>query len=80
VLGAIGVKKKVPRGSPLAAPPPLHSTRAPRQRPVGKVPHPKRVGYVRTARGGLGDLFAFFPDLPRVPRPRSRIVKRRLVR
>jgi len=42
---------------------------APRQRPVAKVPKPRRPQVVRAATGDLGDLFAVFPDIPRPPRP-----------
>ena len=50
-------------------------------------PNPWRPPVVRTASGSvLNDLFAFFPDLPRPPRPRARVrksggaVRRRRVR
>lgn len=58
--------------------PPHGAVKAP---PVGDVPRPRRPRVVRDIHGNeLMDLFAFFPDLPRVPRPRIRLPIRRLRR
>lgn len=59
---------------------PLHSpTRAPRQRPVGKVPNPRKPKLVRDVGGGyMQDLFATFPDLPRpVYKPKRVPIRRK---
>jgi hypothetical protein len=46
---------------------------APRQRPSGKPPNPRKAKLVRDVHGGaLKDLFEVFPDLPRAPLPRRR--------
>ena len=56
--------------------PPHGTVKAP---PAGDVPHPRRPRIVRDVHGNeLMDLFEFFPDLPRVPRPRARLPIRRL--
>jgi hypothetical protein len=58
--------------------PPHAAMKAP---PAGSVPHPRRPAIVPDVHGNeLMDLFAFFPDLPRVPRPRGRLPVRRLRR
>ena len=69
-----------PAVDPIRKAPGMRSTPAPRQRPVAKIPSPRRPKVVRSTGGGLGDLFAFFPDLPRPHRPRTRTVKRRPAR
>jgi len=66
-----------PSVHPVKNAPPIRSTRAPRQRGVAKVPHPRRPKVVRARSAALGDLFEVFPDLPRPRRPVSRTVKRR---
>jgi hypothetical protein len=65
-----------PSVHPVKQAPPIRPTRAPRQRPVAKVPHPRRPEAVRAKSGALGDLFAVFRDLPRPRRPLSHTVKR----
>jgi len=68
-----------PSPDPVTKAPPLRATRVPRQRAVAKVPNPKRPAFVRSRDGGdLLDLFAFFPDLPRPPRPAPRAFKRQI--
>jgi hypothetical protein len=58
--------------------PPHGAVKAP---PAGTVPHPRRPRLVPDIHGNeLMDLFEFFPDLPRVPRPRARLPIRRLRR
>ena len=70
-----GVLKPPPR-SVMKAPP--HSTMKPP--PHGLVPHPRRPRLVPDIHGNeLMDLFVFFPDLPRAPRPRARVPVRRIV-
>ena len=66
-----------PSPDPVTKAPPLRPTRVPRQRAVAKVPNPRRPAHVRNTDGGDQlDLFAFFPDLPRPPRPAARPFKR----
>jgi len=67
-----------PQIDPVRNAPPIQST--PRQRPVAKVPSPRRPTIVRGKDSGLRDLFEFFPDLPRPPRPAARSPKRRRLR
>jgi hypothetical protein len=57
-------------GVPIAhAPSTPQPTRVPAQRPVGKVPNPRKPKLVRDVRGGgLNDLFEIFRDLPRPSR------------
>lgn len=53
----------------------------PKAPPHGNLPNPRRPNVVPDIDGNeLRDLFRLFPDLPRVPRPASRIPLRRLVR
>ncbi|HVG56830.1 MAG TPA: hypothetical protein VM846_20495 [Vicinamibacterales bacterium] len=62
-----------PPAEPLKNAPQGQPTRAPRQRPVAKVPRPRRPQLVRgSGTGALTDLFDVFPDLPRPRRPRTR--------
>jgi hypothetical protein len=58
-------------GVPVAsAPSTPQPARVPAQRPVGKVPNPRKPKLVQDVRGGvLQDLFEIFPDLPRPRRP-----------
>jgi hypothetical protein len=62
------------RGVPVAhAPSSPRSARVPAQRPVGKVPNPRKPKLVQDVDGGvLKDMFEIFPDLPRPPRPALR--------
>jgi hypothetical protein len=67
-------QSEVPRprtGAPIGyAPSTPQPARVPAQRPVGKVPQPRKPKPVRDVRGGaLKDLFEIFADLPRPPRP-----------
>ena len=73
VPGALGA---APRST--MKPPPHSPMKAP---PAGEVPHPRRPRVVRDIHGNeLMDLFEFFPDLPRPPRPRTRLPPRRFPR
>ena len=61
-----------PRGKPVTHVP--GAGRAPRQRPIGKTPNPRKPKLVRDVGGGvLKDLFKLFPDLPRPARPAARV-------
>ena len=62
-------------GAPLDyAPRTPRPARVPPQRPVGKVPNPRKPKLVRhVGGGGLNDLFQVFADLPRPPRPHIRV-------
>ena len=51
-----------------------HIARVPAPHLIGPLPNPRRPKLVRVVRGGvLGDLFEFFPDLPRPFRPPARV-------
>jgi hypothetical protein len=69
-----------PKGAPLAQARATQPTAAaPRERGMAAPPHPRKPRVVRDVHGNeLKDLFDFFPDLPGPPRPRSRVVPRRL--
>jgi hypothetical protein len=65
----------VPRRDAASRPPVGKPTRVPDHAPpAGKVPNPKKPKLVRDVHGGtMGDLFQFFPDLPRPARARPRV-------
>jgi hypothetical protein len=65
---------RAPEGrTPTGGTPQIRLKPAPKTRPVGKPPNPRKPGLVRDVRGGvLKDLFEFFPDLPRPTRPGRR--------
>jgi hypothetical protein len=69
------VSKPAPRS--VMKPPPVSTRKAP---PSGELPHPRRPRVVRdVGGGGLMDLFAMFPDLPKLVRPAPRKSVRRRV-
>jgi hypothetical protein len=71
----------VPAGNPQRPPPPQRVSHAPKERPAGKPPNPKKPLLVRDVHGGeLKDLMQIFPDLPRPPRPAPRGPAKRVVR
>jgi hypothetical protein len=47
----------------------------PKGRPDGKLPNPRTPKPLRQPTGNLNDLFALFKDLPRPPRPASKVRK-----
>jgi hypothetical protein len=64
----------VPKGDPMSHTPPAGVARVPVRGPVAPPPNPRRPKLVRDVHGGaLLDLFEFFPDLPRPPRPTARV-------
>jgi hypothetical protein len=64
----------VPKGDPMAHAPTPHVSQPPKSRGVGALPNPRKPRLVRHVDGGgLKDLFAFFPDLPRPRRPAPRL-------
>ena len=58
--------------------PALPVSRVPQPRTVGAVPNPRTPKLVKHVNGGgLLDLFAMFPDLPRPRRPAPRLRAKR---
>ena len=67
----------VPRGNPIAQAPAPAVTRAPKVRPVGKPPNPRKPRLIKDVGGNeLKDMFAIFKDLPRPHRPAPRLPSR----
>ena len=59
--------------TPKGGAPKSRMTQAPKVRPVGKPPNPRKPALVRDVGGGiLKDMFQIFPDLPRPRRARGR--------
>jgi hypothetical protein len=66
-----------PAGTPVGRAPVPQFNRAPKPRPVGAPPNPRRPRLVKDVNGNeLKDMFAIFKDLPRPARPAPRLPSR----